>query len=813
MSMQVRFLLPLLLVAMPLAAAGKRAFTIEDLYRLKGIQHLALSPDGSRLAFEVTSLDLRAATRKTELWMLETATGVSKQVSVSDKADTAPQWSKDGSTLYFLSSREGASQLWALPAHGGEARKVTAFEVGVGSPKVLPEGNRVVFQATVFPEAMADGAKQKELAESLEKGPVQAHLTDALLYRHWTEWRDFQYCHLFTASMDGKVEALTSGKQDYPADATTPGAQSFDLSPDGREVCVVTKTDPVPARSTNQDLFLISLEGDRTPRRITDNPAYDGDPKYSPDGRFIAFKCQARPGHESDRFRLAIYDRAAKTRRVLTEFVDNWVDAFHWSSDGSAIWFTVQEKGHWPLHRVEVATGRITRMLEDQSIREFAVSPDGKIVFLLKTRVGEPVEIWRYGFETKELKRLTAFNQALVDEVDIRPAEEQWVKGADGKDIHVFLVKPHDFDPAKRYPLILNVHGGPQMMWSDTLRGDWQVYPGAGYVVAFPNPHGSTGYGQAFTDAISGDWDGKVMTDIEKVTDALAALPFVDKDRLGAMGWSWGGYAMMWLEGRTTRFKALAAMMGVYDLRSMHGATEELWFPEHDLTGTPWEKAAAYERMNPSSRMSSFRTPCLVITGERDYRVPYTQSLQFFTDLQEMGVPSRLLVFKNDGHWPDNLKSMPVYYNAHLEWFQKFLAGGAAPWKTEDLVRNQVFGRTPPPKAAAKPAETVAKPASVPVASVSLARNGHAAAGADTCRLCHRLQHASWSATPHARLGLDCEGCHGNGADYKTVPVMRNPAAAKAAGLVLPTLPLCQKCHGPEVDAARFARVHAHKAR
>ena len=240
-------------------------------------------------------------------------------------------------------------------------------------------------------------------------------------------------------------------------------------------------------------------------------------------------------------------------------------------------------------------------------------------------------------------------------------------------------------------PLILNVHGGPQMMWSDSLRGDWQVYPGAGYIVAFPNPHGSTGFGQAFTDAISGDWDGKVMTDIGKVADHLAELPYVDKGRMGAMGWSWGGYAMMWLEGHAHRFKALAAMMGVYDLRSMHGATEELWFPEHDLTGTPWEKAAAYERMTPSSQVKAFKTPCLVISGERDYRVPYTQSLQFFTDLQEMGVPSRLIIFKNDGHWPDNLKSMPVYYNAHLEWFQKYLGGGPAPWKTEDLVRNLVF--------------------------------------------------------------------------------------------------------------------------
>jgi dipeptidyl aminopeptidase/acylaminoacyl peptidase len=688
------FLIPALLATISATAAEKRAFTIEDLYRLKGVQHLSLSPDGSRLAFEVSSQDLKAATRNTQLWLLETASGALKQLTFSGKSDTVPQWSKDGKTLFFLSNREGGSQLWALDPSGGEARKVTGFEAGVGAPRLIPGLNKVVFKASVFPEAMADVAKQKELGEKLESGPVQAHLADSLLYRRWTEWRDFHYSHLFMATFEGQVEAITSGKQDYPADATTPKSQGFDLSPDGREICVVTNTDPVPARSTNQDLFLIALDGDRTPQRITNNPGYDGDPSYSPDGRFIAYKLQTKPGQESDRFRLAVYDRVAKTHKTLTDSIDNWVDSFQWSADGRAVWFTVQEQGRWPLFRVDVGSGNITRLLEGQSIREFVVSPDQKAVFLVKSRVGEPVEIWRYGFDTKALKCLTSFNQAVADAVDIRPAEEQWVKGADGRDLQVFVVKPHGFDPAKKYPLILNIHGGPQMMWSDSLRGDWQVYPGAGYIVAFPNPHGSTGFGQAFTDAISGDWDGKVMTDIEKVVEHLAALPYVDKDRMGAMGWSWGGYAMMWLEGHTTRFKALAAMMGVYDLPSMHGATEELWFPEHDLTGTPWADSAAYQRMTPSGHVQAFKTPCLVITGERDYRVPYTQSLHFFTDLQEMGVPSRLLVFKNDGHWPDALKSMPVYYNAHLEWFQKYLGGGAAPWKTEDLVRNLAFDRT-----------------------------------------------------------------------------------------------------------------------
>lgn len=677
--------LPLLL-ALPLSA-GKRPFTIEDLYRLKGVSGLALSPDGARLAFELSSTDLKAAKRNTDLWMLDLASGQLKQLTHTPGSERAARWSADGKELAFLTGRQGGPQLWVLPLEGGESRKVTAFAPGVGEAR-LAGPSSAIFSSTVFPEAGADGAKNTAWSEKLEKGPVQAYLADSLLYRHWDSWRNFQYTHLFRATFDGKVEALTSGTLDQPG-----YGQSFTVSPEGSAVVFATNTDPVPATSTNQDLFLVDLKGDRAPRKLTTNPGYDGDPAFSPDGRLIAYRFQTRPGHESDRFRLAVLDRATGTARTLTEGIDNWVEpGFQWSADGTHLWFTVQEKGRWPLYRAEVATGKLERMLEGQAIREFAVTPDGGSVVFTRSTVGEPVEVWRHTFATRKTERLTAFNQAVADEVDIRPAEELWIPGADGKPIHCFVVKPHGFDPAKKYPLILNIHGGPQMMWADSFRGDWQVYPGAGYVVAFPNPHGSTGYGQAFTDAISGDWDGKCMTDVLKVTDHLAKLPYVDAQRMGAMGWSWGGYAMMWLQGRTPKFKAMAAMMGVYDLRSMHGATEELWFPQWDLKGTPWSNPKGYERQTPSNQVPAYKTPTLVITGERDYRVPYTQSLQFFTDLQLMKVPSRLIVFKNDGHWPDNLTSMPVYYNAHLEWFAHYLGGGKAPWSTELMIRNRAFG-------------------------------------------------------------------------------------------------------------------------
>jgi dipeptidyl aminopeptidase/acylaminoacyl peptidase len=340
---------------------------------------------------------------------------------------------------------------------------------------------------------------------------------------------------------------------------------------------------------------------------------------------------------------------------------------------------------------VDLASAAITKIFTDHTIDSFELTPGARRMIYAARSVGAPPEVYSVDLGGGAMKPavLTHINDQVASEVDIRPAETMWVEGSGGARVQVFVVKPHDFDPSKKYPLILNVHGGPQSQWADAFRGDWQVYPGAGYVVAFANPHGSTGFGQEFTAEISGDWGGRVFEDLMKVTDALEKLPYVDPARTGAMGWSYGGYMMMWFEGNTVRFKAIASMMGLYDLKSFYGATEELWFPEWDLKGQPWN-STLYDKWSPSNHAKSFKTPCLVISGERDYRVPYTQSLQFFTALQKMNVPSRLLIYSNSGHWP-SWYEMILYYTAHLEWFHKYLGGEAPPWTTEQFLRNAVF--------------------------------------------------------------------------------------------------------------------------
>ncbi|MDQ1355290.1 MAG: hypothetical protein QG657_5600 [Acidobacteriota bacterium] len=691
----------ILVCSLNLFSAEKKPFAIDDLYRLKGIGGMRISPDGNKLLFTVTESRLKEGKTNSDVFLLNLSTGETTQLTFDPGADTDPFWSTDGKKIYFISSRQDGSQLWEMDVNGGEARKLSDFYTGVSTPlsgKGPNGAQKILFTSTVFPECLEKEADQcnscnKEKAEKLESGPVQAHMADSLLFRHWNAYRDWQYSHLFCFDLvEKKVKAITKGQVDYPAFST--GGGEYDISSDGNTVCIVSNHDKNLAHSTNQDLFLIDLNAPQAePLNITiENKAHDGAPSFSPDGQWIGFITQRVPGCESSKKMLALYNIKSKQIKLLTEGIDNWVSNFNWAPDSRSIYFTLAEKGYTPMYRVNLAANRVEKIIERQSIASFLVTPDGKETIFLRSATGEPYEIWSCRFDQKGLKRLTSFNKKVEEEVDIRPSEEHWTVGAEGKQIHIFVVKPHAFDPNKKYPLILNIHGGPQMQWMNNFRGDWQVYPGAGYVLAYPNPHGSTGYGQQFTDAISGDWNGRVMEDIDKVAQYLAKLPYVDSERMGAMGWSWGGYAIMWIEGHNKYFKALASMMGTYNTRSMYSGTEELWFPEWDMNRfKPWEKPEFYNETSPSTYVKEFKTPCLIITGERDYRVPYHNSVEFFTDLQEMGVASLLIIFKNDGHWPNGVKSMPVYYNAHLEWFHKYLNGDKAPYDTEALIRNMAF--------------------------------------------------------------------------------------------------------------------------
>lgn len=677
-----KFLLGTLALATALtttAQTQKRAFEVKDVYRVQYASGPTVSAKG-QLAYTVSGSIL--SRQKSFMNIV-----VDGKTVTNDSLSASPQWSEDGKKLYYTSYKNGTAQLYVL--ENGVSTQLTDYALGVQSAIVSPNGRYVAFAAQVDPLTDGtDGKAQLAALTAKQKNPLQAHLTDSLFLRHWTEYNDGRYWHILVYDLQTKKYTdLTPGRYDSPVFSPN-GPSGFVFSPDSKEICYLSNHDRHPEASTNCDLWVVPVTGGETRCLTADNKAWDGSPQYSPDGRWIAYRFQRTPGYESDRFILGLINRKTGEKRVLTEQFDNWVDDFQWSADSKQIYFLGEVRGEEPLYAVDLAKDHIRPVIAGKAISGFCADGKGGFYYSYST-TGKPSALYHADKKGRETQ-VTHLNDQLEAEVDMRPSETMWVMGAKGDSVEVFIVKPHNFDPSKKYPLIVNVHGGPQMQWMNSFRADWQVYPGAGYVVAYPNPHGSTGYGQDFCRAISGDWGGSPYEDVIAVTNKLAELNYVDSTRMGAMGWSYGGYFMNWLQGQPHRFKCLASMMGVFNLRAMWGTTEELWFPNFELGGQPWN-SKLYDKWSPNMYVKNYRTPTLIITGERDYRVSYNQSLEYFTILQTLGIPSRLIVFDNDGHWPSNLKSMPLYYNAHLEWFHKYLGGAPAPWKSEDMVKSGDF--------------------------------------------------------------------------------------------------------------------------
>ncbi len=668
----------------------KKAFTIADLYRIKNVGSPVVSPKGTMIAFTVTDYNLPKGISNSEIYVMNSDGTDIRNITNNEKQDYDPIWSTDDRGIYFVSTRTGDPELFYFSFDENKTTQITFLPTGIDAPVLSPNGELVAFSTDVYPECGDNENCNKEIDSAASKGQIQAYVVDHLLFRHWTDYSGGKFTHIFVYDLKKHTYVdLTPGKFVSPT-FMLGGGVGYNFSPDNKELCFVSNHDPHPEASTNADLWIVPVTGGKAIDITKENKAWDGWPIYSHDGKYIAYRTQKIPNYESDRFRIALYNRTTNTTKIITESFDNWVDDFKWSPDSKSIYFAGENQGYSPIYKINIGSEKISEISGEKSIFGFDISPNEKYIYYLARSVDKPGEIYLLNLTNDLNIEMTNFNKEFLDEVDVRPAEKMWVKCADGKNIEVFIVKPHDFDPNKKYPLILNVHGGPQSQWTDSFRGDWQVYPGAGYVVAFPNPHGSTGYGQEFTSEISGDWGGKVFEDLMKITDSLQNLPYVDKNRIGAMGWSFGGYMMNWFQAKTKRFKCLASMMGLYDLNSFCGSTEELWFPNWDLKGQPWN-SNEFEKWSPSSYVKNFSTPTLIITGEKDFRVPYTQSIEYFTSLQTLGIDSRLIIFKNDGHWPNYIKSMPLYYDAHLDWFHKYLGGDPAPYDINKMVENLSF--------------------------------------------------------------------------------------------------------------------------
>ena len=665
-----------LLFVSSLSGFAKHPLTFEDMMKVRRISDPQISPDSRWVAYVQTSVDLNANKKTSHIWLVSMDGGGARQLTTGEGSDSRPRWSPDGGRLALISTRGGKSQVWILPVSGGEAHAVTTISTEADGVTWAAKGETLVFTSQVYPDCPDDACNRARL-EQAEHSKVKARLITELLFRHWTDWRDGKYTHVFSVSAaGGPARDLTPGRYDSPT-FFLGAPDGYAISPDGSEVCFTSnRSEPpsAPAWTTNNDLYLVSSNGGEAKDITADNPGSDASPQYSPNGRYIAYMSQARNGYESDLFRLSVYDRETGRVKDLTEGFDQWVEAFAWAPDSDAIYFLAPDHTETPVFKTSVSHPKVEKVLDGYNA-EVQVAPDGKSLATSRTSLVAPTEIYRASLADGSLTELTHANVSLLSELEMNPGESATTPGALGAQVQSLLVKPPGFDPNRKYPAIFLIHGGPQGAWEDDWGYRWnaQLFASRGYVVLMTNPHGSTGYGQKFLEEISGDWGGACYQDLMAAADYLERLPYVDKERVGAAGASFGGFMINWIAGHTTRFKALVSHDGVYDQRSMYGETEELWFPQWEFKGLPWEKGSLYEKWSPANFVQNIQTPMLLVEGELDFRVPNGQAFQLFTALQRRGVPSKLLYFPDEGHWVNKPQNSQLWYNTVLGWLNEYL--------------------------------------------------------------------------------------------------------------------------------------------
>ncbi|MFZ1082767.1 MAG: S9 family peptidase [Candidatus Kryptoniota bacterium] len=679
----ILFLSLTVLIIPSVSSAQKRPITVEDMWKVGRVSDPQVSPDGKTIAYIVTRYNMDENKGASSIFLVPIDGKSAHEFNTGIESCSDPIWSPDGKKIAFVANDTSeTSQVYLEDASGGTPKKITSVALGASGILWSPDGKHIAFVSDVFPDCASDSCNVAR-QNKLENGKVKAKLFTNLPYRVWNEWKDGKRSHLFIADIDSSLRGASDIIRDLtPGDYDTPpidlgGRMDYAFSPDGKEVCYVKNTDRMVAVSTNNDLFTLSINGGDT-KRITTNKSNDNQPLYSPDGRYIAYRAQTIPGFESDRSRLMLYDRKEGTIINLTEKLDRSIDEVVWSPDSKKLYFNSDDEGYHDIFEADAGTGVVKKVTDNSTNTELTITPDGQFLVFLRESLTHPDEIYKMNLETRVITQLTHTNDSLLAQLAMNPWESFWFNGAGGTKVEGFLIKPPHFDPHGKYSMVYLVHGGPQGQWLDEFHYRWnaELFAAPGHVVVMVNPRGSTGYGQKFTDEISGDWGGKVFVDLMDGVDYVTShYSFIDKDKIAAAGASYGGYMMNWMEGHNDKgiFKCFVSHDGVYDAVSAFGATEELWFPIWEFKGTPWSNPELYKKWSPSTYVDNFKTPMLVIHGQNDFRLDVSQGFQLFTALQLQGVPSEMLYFPNEFHFVVKPQDSRLWYNTVLGWIRKYI--------------------------------------------------------------------------------------------------------------------------------------------
>ena len=657
-------------------AQQKRAMTVEDLWNMKRFNNYDLSPDGKTIAFAVTSYSMDKNKGNSDIYLIDVDGKNLRPFKNSDENESEPKFSPDGKKIAY----EYKDQIWIADLDGSNSVQLTKFFTPVSGLVWSKDGKYILFASKVYPDCTTQDCNEKKNKEA-EASKVKARIITELMYRHWNEWRDDKISHLFMMDIKSgdAVDLTLNSKSDVPPLALG-SDNDYTFSPDGSEIAFTMNPDKVVATSTNNDVFImkfsdIKKDGVIPFEKISKSEGNDNQPVYSPDSKFIAFRSMARAGFEADKQSLMIYSRVTGELKNVTPNLDISIGQILWSSDGKYIYYDADREAFHSIYKYDLTTSENKLLFEDGYNTKMKLSPDGETIYFKHQKTTLPEEIFSMDSNGGNLKQITNVNGDLLSQIQFGKFDTFWSQGAASAKVQSIIIKPPFFDQGKKYPFLFLIHGGPQGNWPYEFHYRWnlQMFAAKGYVVVATNPRGSTGYGQKFTDEISGDWGGKVYTDLMNACDyAVKNFVFIDKRNTFAAGASYGGYMINWLEGHTNRFNAVVSHDGVYDMESMAGSTEELWFNIWEMKGMPWINRSLYERWSPNRFVKNFKTPMLVVQGANDFRIPDTQAMELFTALQLSNVPSKLLYFPDEYHFVTKPQNARLWWNTIFSWFEQY---------------------------------------------------------------------------------------------------------------------------------------------